>query len=77
MKLQKVKALGIALLCVGAASVASYSAVARPAYGYTKFYFSDASKTEAVGELEFMCSGSSWMEGVATPYSTTYTYRCN
>ncbi|MBR7801623.1 hypothetical protein [Undibacterium fentianense] len=77
MKLKTIKVLSLAAICVAAVSAMSLNALARPAYGYTTFYFSDASKTEAVGELEFMCSGRSVMDGVVTPYTTTYTYRCN
>lgn len=77
MKVQKIKALTVALLCVAAAGAASFNAFARPATGYETTYYTDASKTDYAGSRELLCSGRMLSDGVVTAYSDTISYRCN
>ncbi len=76
MKLRNIKALSIAVLGVAAIGVASFNAFARPAYGYEKTYYSDAAKTEYAGSVTLMCTGTVFSDGVVTPYSDQFTFKC-
>jgi hypothetical protein len=55
-------------ILAGAALVTAAVAYARPEYGYTLTFYSDASYGEVVGESEFTCSGRWYRSGVETDF---------
>lgn len=57
--------LGAVALVVTAISTSSF---AGPATGSVRFYYSDATYTQEVGEFTYFCSGAVWGEGYTTPY---------
>jgi Family of unknown function (DUF6289) len=55
----------------------SQNAIALPANEVTTTYYSDASKTDEVGEMTLLCSGQRIIEGRRTAYASRSSSPCN
>ena len=58
-------------------AIASQNAIALPANEVTTTYYSDASKTNEVGEMTLLCSGQRIIEGRRTAYASRSSSPCN
>lgn len=78
MKSIKVRRWALALVVAGALLGGGIAAVvqALPAYSFTKTYFTDPGMTQYAGERTLYCNGSWYIDGVVTPYVSTYWEPC-
>jgi hypothetical protein len=64
------------VLAVMAGAFLNDSAQARPTHGYFYVYFSDASKTTAVGWKNYDCDGTVTHGGTTSPYYGVDVFDC-
>lgn len=67
MKIMSKKAIAIATVVLGI----SAAAIAGPKFTQERIYYSDASKTQIVGESVLACNGGFYSIGQVTPYYRT------
>lgn len=69
--------LALALLAGAFTLGVPETAQALPSNEVTTTYYSDASKTDVVGERILLCSGGWISWGIKTSYATQYSVSCN
>lgn len=75
--MKNAKSILVAVVGVAAAAAVSFSAFARPLYGYEITYYADPAMTEVVGSKDLTCTGRVISYGTVTPYFDKITFKCN